>query len=278
MTGLAQRLGCTEGQVYTSGLGLLLAVLLMAIGLPPVLEGHPATAPAAATEELAATEPPPVASSPPATPSPVLITPPTGGAPSPVAQVPVAAAGSPPGARPPAATPTAEPAPPPVASRGRARLSVISSGYTSATGGTPLSGPEVPEDGLPVGARLGQVDKMSFLRLAGTGTSLRFGLVEDPGANQLEQVAAVEACPITEEDWSIDEPGAPPSQAPAYDSTRCVAGERESDGSWMFDLAVLAPLEGGSGVALVPVVDGASTFQVTFSAVASPVVSSRRVR
>lgn len=277
MTGLAQRLGCTEGQVYTSGLGLLLAVLLLVIGLPPVLERGPATAPASVTEELAATEPPSVASAPPATPDAVVTTPPADGTPPPLTTNPVAA-GSPRGAPAPAGPPTAEPAPTPVAPRSRGRLAVISSGYTSATGGTPLSGPEVPEDGLPVGVRLGQVDKMSFLRLAGTGTSLRLAVVEDPAANQLEQLAAVEACPITEDGWTIDEPGAPPSQAPAHDATRCVAGERESDGSWTFDLARLAPLEGRAGVALVPVVDGAATFQVTFSAVASPDASAERPR
>ena len=41
---IGARLGCTDGQVQTLAIGLSLAVLVGALGLPPVLREHPAAA------------------------------------------------------------------------------------------------------------------------------------------------------------------------------------------------------------------------------------------
>lgn len=264
MNALARRIGCTEGQLYTSGIGLLVAVALLVIGLPPVLRTGDVVEP---SQVAAASDPPadpPVAvpdvPSEPASPGPA--TPPVPRRPSAPAPRPSAPA--------PRSSRTPDPAPAAPADGGMNGLSVVSSGYTSSTSGTPLSGPEVPEDGLPVGTRLGRVDKMSFLRLAGSGTVLRLRLVDEPAAHLLVPVAAVEACAITEEGWAIDEPGAPPQAAPRHDTDRCAPGSEDADGTWHFDLARLQPLDGDVGIALVPVTEGATTFQVTFSTITAP--------
>lgn len=266
MSSLARRIGCTEGQLYTSGLGLLVAVALLAIGIPPVLRAGGIVEPsqaAASTEQPAATAPAPA---PPPVPDLGTATPMTRPPARPVTASPVA--------RPPAAAPASPTSPSPAAvdpkDDGLENLSVLSSGYTSTTAGTPLSGPEVPEDGMPVGARLGRSDKVSFLRLAGSGTVLHLRLVDDPAAHVLVPLAAVEACAITEEGWSLAEPGASPDVAPAHDRDRCAPGHEGADGTWRFDLASLQPLDGDVGIALLPVIEGATTFQVTFSSVASP--------
>lgn len=277
MTTVARRLGCTDGQVYTLGLGLVLAVGLLVIGIPPVLRAEKIVVP---IDEVAS----PVAKSDATStdvPDPAVPTPPDG-----TDRVPPAARTStiPPGPppvvepRPPAVGPPHPAAPPstPVAAEG---LVILSHGYVSASGGTPLSGPEVPEDGIPVAARLGRLDKASFVRLAGTGNVLDLRLVDDPAANQLTDMAAVVACSITEADWTIAQPGAPTEQAPEHDPEECADGRVQPDGLWRFDLSGLGSFDPTTGLALVPVIDGpAATFQVTFAVVREAGGAAAQVR
>jgi hypothetical protein len=121
---------------------------------------------------------------------------------------------------------------------------------------------------MPVGVRLGRVDKMSFARLAGSGPVLSLRLVDSTAANQLVALARVRACAVTESGWSLEEPGAPPEDAPAFDARRCVDGVTAADGTWSFHLDEIGTIDDAAGIALVPVSEGAGTFQVTFSTVA----------
>jgi hypothetical protein len=252
---LAGRVGCTEGQLYTAVIGLLVAVLLLALSVPSVLRGRQVlaapTTPAAALG--AGTGVP--------TPAP---TPPVGGSlPLPAAPtVPLPAAGVAPAPAPAASAAPAGGSLPPIP------RAIVDSGYTSSTAGTPLAGPEVPQDGMPVGVRLGQVDKMSFARLSGSAPQLRLALVTAPGANQLELLAAVRACAVTRSGWTLPGPGAPPADAPSYDAHRCTDGVQQASGVWSFDLSRLGSINPAAGIALLPVAEGPLTFQVTFSTVA----------
>lgn len=266
MTALARRLECTDGQVYTLVLGLVVALALFLIGIPPVLRSEPIANPSIKTAEPDHAVPPssasPSASDEVAAPPPIRTAPATGSDQSAGTNVM-----PPPLSAPLPQTPPA-PAPPRSERSTFEELVVVSHGYTSSTSGTPLSGPEVPEDGLPVGARLGRQDKASFVRLAGSGAQLDFQLVDDPGANQFSVVAKVKACAITEAGWTLQEPGAPPAQAPEHDPERCVDATAQPDGTWRFDLRSLRPLDGDLGLALLPVIDGpGATFQVTFGVV-----------
>lgn len=269
MNTLAQRLRCTEGQFYTAVIGLAAAVLLMAIGLPPVLRGNSLLPiPAAAENQTAAatTSTAPTGQSAPTSTTPP-IEPVVTGSTEPAAPNLVTPATT--------TTTTASSSAPSIVTDKEASpgsndgtLSIIDSGYTSSTAGTPLAGPEVPEDGMPVGVRLGRVDKASYARLAGTGRMLRLRLVSDPAANQLVSLAAVRACVITEAGWVLPTPGAPPDEAPDHDPTRCVEATSEQDGVWTVDLAPLGDFDPLAGIALLPLYEAPSTFQVTFSTVA----------
>lgn len=255
MSGIARRLGCTDGQLYTALIGLVLAAVLFAIGIPPVLRNDTlAAAPRAAADASSAGE----TSAPATTTTTGLSTPTTLRSPS---LVPAPSPNPPVTAAPSNRTPAGAPRP-----RALPR-SVVDAGYTSSTAGTPLSGPEVPEDGMPVGVRLGRADKVSFARLAGTAPNLNLALVDDQAANQLVALAAVRACAVTEPGWVLDTPGAPPDDAPSYDDRRCTDGTQSSTGVWTFDLAEVGDIDERAGIALVPVFEGPVTFQVTFSTV-----------
>jgi len=142
-------------------------------------------------------------------------------------------------------------------------LTVAAKAWASREAGTPLAGTDVPAGTLPVGNRLGQVDKASFVRLSGTATSLT--LTADPsGARNLAGAGSVQACPVTAS-WTAGD-AMPLDQAPAYDTTKCVAGTHPDDSSWSFDLGAFADRAGGNGFALVPAPDAPVDFQVAFKA------------
>lgn len=135
-------------------------------------------------------------------------------------------------------------------------------GWASATGGTPLGATGVPPQSLPVGNRVGQLDKASFIRLAGTATELF--LKEDPeGSRTTSGEVAVKACQITASRWegadnqSFD-------QAPDWDAVNCIAGARSQDGVWRFDLSTFADPTDDRGFALVPGNGASIDFQVAF--------------
>ncbi len=119
----------------------------------------------------------------------------------------------------------------------------------------------VPENTLPVGKRLGQVDRVSFIRLDGTEGTLT--LTEaDAGAREALGAGKVAACPVLVSDWAE---GADQSfaDAPPWSTDSCV-GSVEKDGRWVFDLGSFPFRTGPAGFALVPAADAPPDFQVTF--------------
>jgi hypothetical protein len=138
-------------------------------------------------------------------------------------------------------------------------LSILLSGYTSATGGTPLE--QDPGGGaLPVGAAAGNDEKRSFVSLIGDETTLR--LKEAASGNINASGGAIKACPISVAGWTPSR-GKALASGPAYDSG-CVTGTRATTGVWSFDLVDFGPLGATNGFALVPASGTALTFQVTF--------------
>ena len=160
--------------------------------------------------------------------------------------------------------PTAPPPPsPPVDPPADAPLTVRGVGWASRLPATPLPGDEVPEGSFPVANRLGQVDRVSFVRLAGDATVLV--LSEDADASREALGAgAVAACPIEGDNWE-EEPEQSFDDAPTWSEDSCVAAV-EDDGRWSFDLSSFEDRTGDAGFALVPTVDAPADFQVVFTA------------
>lgn len=143
------------------------------------------------------------------------------------------------------------------ASAEAAPLTVVRSGWWSRTANTPLGGTGVPEGTLPVGKRVGQDDKISFVELVGDGPLLTFG-EEAEGARQQVGAPKLSLCPLTEE-WKE---GAPMSDTPAFDTTSCVAGSYTAGGTWSFDLTTYGDPGAWAGFAIVPAPDAPLDFQV----------------
>lgn len=174
---------------------------------------------------------------------------------------------------PPAAGPAAqaydEPAPalddgPSAAPAAPGPVTVAEAGWATAAGsGTPAATAGVPDGGLPVSARLGRTDKYSFLRLAGRGTVLTLTLVPDAGANQFDDQAAVQACPVLDAGWK---PGAAQdaATAPRFDPQGCRVATRNGT-SFVFDIGGLSGAFGPAGIALVPAPTAGPAFQVVFA-------------
>lgn len=205
--------------------------------VPPTVElprppsedgGAPAPAPSPSTS--------PPSTSPPSTPPPST-PPPSGSAPPPS------------GSAPPADAPAAD-----------VPLRVVASGY-DAEGGV-LDDPTIPQGGLPVTVRGGQVTARSYVVLEGTAATLRLALVEDPGAGRPSGGAAVLACPITRSRPALRR-AMPPSEAPPIDCATAVRGVLEG-GAIRFDLGRFADRGGDRGFALVPVADPGATFRLVF--------------
>jgi len=140
-------------------------------------------------------------------------------------------------------------------------LRVVGRTWATRTSGTPVARDGVPADSLPVGTRV-QDDKLSFVRLSGTGRTL--GLAEHPDGNRVNSgPVAVRACQITVDTWKDGEAIAI-AEAPAYDTTNCVAGVRSSGGVWIFDLGGYSDRTDRRGFALVPGAGAGVDFQVAF--------------
>ena len=144
-----------------------------------------------------------------------------------------------------------------------------------AIGGAIPAPSTVPATGLGVGAAGGDADKVTAVGLvleAGIDPlvdSLVLTLKESPanGSNLNSSSAKIIACPITsfwagvkDGDW-VDRP--------VCDDSQAVPGERAADGTWTFDLTLLAmqwvdPTSGldQNGVLLVESVDAPMSFQV----------------
>ena len=141
-------------------------------------------------------------------------------------------------------------------------LTIVAAGWASATGATPVGSTGVPAGKLPVGKRIGQVDKYSFVRLDGDQKVLQLRTSAE-GARTTTGVVGVSVCQITDKTWQEAE-NVPSDRAPKYDAEQCVEGEPAADGSsWSFNLLTFASPTDPRGFALVPT--GASIdYQVNF--------------
>jgi hypothetical protein len=140
--------------------------------------------------------------------------------------------------------------------------------------------PDVPDDGLPVGATFGEPVRATGIGMmvdAAPGAAVEeatLTLVED---SSFGGDAEIVACPILE--FWVDGPNQPYDSMPAVDCDRAVIGERSDDGTWVFDLTPIAAdwldLASGidpNGVALLPGPESTATFQVVFEAGSAQVV------
>ena len=151
-----------------------------------------------------------------------------------------------------------------------------------AIGGVVPAPSTVPATGLGVGALGGDPDKVAAIGLvleAGADAfvdSLVLTLQETPdsGSNLNAESAKIAACPITgfwagvkDGDWA---------NRPVCDEGQSVVGERAANGTWTFDLTLMAmnwldPTSGldQNGILLVESVDAPMSFQVSFSDLSS---------
>lgn len=162
----------------------------------------------------------------------------------------------------PAAVPTpAGPASPSPTRPATATPTILHTGWATRAAGTPAAAVGVPEGSLPVGNRVGQTDKASFLRLGGDWQSLALA-VDSKGTAGIGE-AAVQACAITTAAW---EPVAGSSfdDAPEWNPDDCVAGVAGAGGDrWTFEIA---GIDQRFGVALVPGPGAPVEFQIAFRA------------
>ncbi len=134
-------------------------------------------------------------------------------------------------------------------------------GWASSLSGTGISSSSVPEGTMPVGARLNELDKVSFLRLSGTGSKLV--LTEDTaGAREALGNGAVRACVIVDAGW-VEEADQAMSDAPEINTDRCVDGVEDAD-RWTFDLSGFSNRAAQTGFALLPAANAPADFQLTF--------------
>lgn len=118
----------------------------------------------------------------------------------------------------------------------------------------------IPEGTAPVANRIGTTDKVSYLRLDGTATTLE--LLEDPdGAAESLGAAAVKLCVVSDASWTAGG-GQSLDSMPAWTDT-CATGVEASD-RWVFDLTGLGEPSAATGFALVPGDQAPAEFQVTF--------------
>lgn len=142
----------------------------------------------------------------------------------------------------------------------------------------------VPDDGLAVGAAGGDPDKVAAIGIVLEAPSDAFvdrlvlGLEEtdDNGSNVNEGQATVLACPITTF-WAGTANGNWQNR-PECDDGQAVEGERADDGTWTFDLGLIAQswVDGTLtqlGVLLIEGADAPQSFQVSYRNIDSGGVS-----
>lgn len=155
---------------------------------------------------------------------------------------------------------------PPPGVAGPTPVRLVAAGWASSSPTTgAVSDPSVPAASLPVAARGGAIEKVSFLRFSGTPRTLRFVLAQGDALTQQNPTAAtLEACAITSAQWTGKDGGAL-ADAPAFDCTRASPVTTSPDGSWAVDISTLGRAAVDNGIALVPIVSGVATFQVVFA-------------
>lgn len=140
-------------------------------------------------------------------------------------------------------------------------LSVRGWAWASRLPATPLPTDAVADDAVPVANRLGSVDRVSFLRLAGTATELVLTEHTDSAREALGP-GMVAICPVLDGDWD-ESAGQSFDDAPTWDPEACIGGS-EIDDVWTFDLSSFDDRAGDAGFALVPTVEAPADFQVAF--------------
>jgi hypothetical protein len=111
-------------------------------------------------------------------------------------------------------------------------LRIVGRLWAARTGGTPLAKQDVPAGTLPVAFRATD-DKISYVKLAGDGTSLGFA-VDATGTHETSGPIKLQACKVTKA-WSDGE-GIALQDAPTSDPNKCVEGTASASGIWLFDL------------------------------------------
>lgn len=143
-------------------------------------------------------------------------------------------------------------------------LQIVVSAFASTTAGTPI--PDDVKDGsLPVGTRIGQVDKASYIRLSGRGSTLVLTEFADGRRGGEFETSPVQACQITESGWEPSEDMGF-ADAPEHDPDSCTDLLQQPDGTWQLDLAMFVDPADDRGLALVPAEDPPLDFQISFSA------------
>lgn len=262
MNGIASRLGCSEGQVWTLLLSFALVGVLIAYGIVPASRGldisdlglapPPGAAPLtpSETQTPASSVEPPVVVVPPATTAlPLPLPVPGFGS---VVTPPVTAEGPFP-----STTPMADSTPTATASGipSSPYLIVGTAWFTAYSDSA-----TVPPGSLPVGAALGTADKITLLRVTGNSGTLTLAETADPqlGAD----AAQILLCPLKSGATFRNGPGQPFADLPAYDCESAVTGARAADGTWAFALRGAATT---GGYALVPAGSDTSAFRVQFT-------------
>jgi hypothetical protein len=144
-------------------------------------------------------------------------------------------------------------------------LSISQSGYASSLSGTPAD-QEPPANGLPAESLAGQVTKYSFIRLVGSGASLKLKPLADDGAYLNAAEARVQMCHITTSGWKAARDVAA-SDAPKYNDD-CIEGHL-ANSVWSFSFSSIHNPVDPNGWAIVPITDDGATFRVTFAPTAA---------
>lgn len=143
-------------------------------------------------------------------------------------------------------------------------LQIVESGWaTTDAPGTAAGSAGVPDGDLPVAGRAGQTTKYSFARLRGSDTRLSLTLASDPGANQLDTEAAVEACPVLDPGWKAG-PAQSTADGPRVDTAACRVATRNGN-VFTFDLTGIDGVGGPAGIAFVPAATAGPAFQIVLA-------------
>lgn len=254
-TRAARVLGCTDGQVWTLGLTIVVAAVLLPATLPAGLRPHGdvviriASAPAAAGPLAPAPGPvalPPVPGVLPPIPLPQPGLQPQ---PQPQAQPEPAPSG-------PTPVPTSDRTPP----ASEQPLQVVQAGWYDADSEAAVRQQLTPPGDLPVSADRGARAATSVLRLSGNAPNLLLM----PNGTPVVGTPVLELCRNATADWTGFD-AMPVSQAPAV-TKECVRGT--VDGArWSFALDELGAPDAATGFTLRAVVSGAptETFAITFT-------------
>jgi hypothetical protein len=140
-------------------------------------------------------------------------------------------------------------------------LRITQSGYASTLAGTPAD-QQPPKNGLPAETIAGRVTKYSYIRLAGSGASLKLTALTDDGASLNEADARVQLCHITKPGWKAARDAAP-ADAPQYNE-QCLEGHGDK-GVWTFTFSAVNDPVDPNGWAIVPITADNATFRVTFA-------------